>query len=203
LGQVTGEEPARAPGRRLPKADRRAQLLDVALMIVREEGADSLTLGHLAVRAGVSKPIAYEHFGTRAGLLIALYRSIDAAQVEALRQALLRAPRELREAAELIARAYMRCYADSSGEWHAVASALKGSEAMEAVQQELLDGYVDLFRTALVPYSPGGSALFNLRCVGLVGAAEAISREMVRGKVDEKAAASALAELIVRSVAAR
>jgi len=48
---------------RLPKAERR-QLLAIALVIVREEGADRLTLGHLAARAGVSKPITYEHFGT-------------------------------------------------------------------------------------------------------------------------------------------
>jgi AcrR family transcriptional regulator len=43
---------------RLSKAERRQQLLDTALAIVREEGADRLTLGHLAARAGVSKPIA-------------------------------------------------------------------------------------------------------------------------------------------------
>ena len=151
---LTAGSAHQAPGRRLAKADRRAQLLDVALAIVREEGADSLTLGNLAARAGVSKPIAYEHFGTRAGLLVALYRSIDAAQVEALRHALAQAPRGLKEAADLIARAYMHCYADSSGEWHAVAGALKGSGEMEAVQQELLEDYVDLFRAALSPYSP-------------------------------------------------
>ncbi len=33
------------------------------------KGTDALTLGHVAECAGVSKPIAYEHFGTRAGLL--------------------------------------------------------------------------------------------------------------------------------------
>ncbi|WP_413733412.1 TetR/AcrR family transcriptional regulator [Sodalis sp. RH21] len=54
---------------RLSKAERRRQLLDTVLVIIREEGADRLTLGHLAVRAGVSKPITYEHFNTRAGLL--------------------------------------------------------------------------------------------------------------------------------------
>ena len=189
-----------APGRRLAKADRRAQLLDVALAVVREEGADSLTLGHLAERAGVSKPIAYEHFGTRAGLLVALYRSIDAAQMEALRHVLSQAPRGLRETAELIAGAYMHCYADSSGEWHAVAGALKGSGDMEAVQQELLAGYVDLFRAALSPYSSHEPDDLGLRCAALVGAAEAVSREMVRGKVGEAAAARALADLIVRSV---
>ena len=44
----------RSASRRLSKAERRRQLLDTALVIVREEGADRLTLGHLAARAGVS-----------------------------------------------------------------------------------------------------------------------------------------------------
>ncbi|RKH92133.1 TetR/AcrR family transcriptional regulator, partial [Corallococcus sp. AB038B] len=70
--------------RKLPKAQRREQLLDIAQTIVREEGTDALTLGYLAERAGVSKPIAYEHFKTRSGLLIALYAQIDARQVSAL-----------------------------------------------------------------------------------------------------------------------
>ena len=68
---------------RLPKAERRRRLLNVALAIVCEEGADRLTLGHLATRAGVSKPITYEHFGTWSGLLAELLRSLDEEQVSA------------------------------------------------------------------------------------------------------------------------
>jgi AcrR family transcriptional regulator len=54
--------------KRLPKEQRREQLLDTALAIVREQGTDAITLSYVAERAGVSKPIAYGHFGTRAGL---------------------------------------------------------------------------------------------------------------------------------------
>ncbi|MFC7557085.1 TetR/AcrR family transcriptional regulator [Pseudoroseomonas wenyumeiae] len=64
------EDDEQVTQRRFSKAERRRQLLDTALLIVREEGADRLTLGHLAARAGVSKPVAYDHFGTRSGLLI-------------------------------------------------------------------------------------------------------------------------------------
>ena len=63
--------------RKLAKPERRAQLIETAKAILRECGADALTLGHLAERAGVSKPIAYEHFGTREGLLIALSQEIE------------------------------------------------------------------------------------------------------------------------------
>src|SRR6185369_10247856 len=77
-----------AAGRRMKAPDRRRQLLETALAIVREEGADRLTLGHLANRAGVSKPVAYDHFKTRSRLLIELYRWIDVERVNAFRDAI-------------------------------------------------------------------------------------------------------------------
>src|SRR5688500_5317424 len=99
---------------RLSKPQRREQLLAAAMAIVRDEGADALTLGALAERAGVSKPVVYEHFGTRAGLLIALYRLIDERQVKVFEAALERAPRRLTEIARLMSDAYMQCY-ESAG----------------------------------------------------------------------------------------
>lgn len=187
---------------RLSKAERRRQLLDTALVIVREEGADRLTLGHLAERAGVSKPIAYEHFGTRSGLLIELYKAIDAEKAHALREILHAVSRGLEETALLLARAYMHCYADTGGEWHAVAAALSGSEEMGAVHQELLDGYVDLFVAALGSHSTLPAERLRLRCVGLVGSGEALSAAMVRGEATESQAAEALAALMRAGVSA-
>ncbi|PXX60874.1 TetR family transcriptional regulator [Nocardia tenerifensis] len=62
---------------RLSKQDRCEQLLDTASAIVRARGADALTLVTLAEAAGVSRPIVYDHFDTRPGLLLALYRRRD------------------------------------------------------------------------------------------------------------------------------
>lgn len=186
---------------RLSKAERRRQLLDTALAIVREEGADRLTLGRLAARAGVSKPIAYEHFGTRSGLLIALYKAIDAGKAETLRQTLLARPRGLDETASVLADAYMRCYADTGGEWHAVGAALSGSDEMGTVHQELVESYVALFAAALKPYCTLKARQLHLRCVGLIGAGEALSAAMVRGEATEKQAAKALAALMRGSLA--
>lgn len=183
------------PGR-LSKADRRRQLLDMALVIVREEGADRLTLGHLAARAGVSKPIPYEHFGTRSGLLTELYKSLDKEQANALREALRRVQRNLEATADVLATAYIHCSADTSGEWHAVGAALSGSEAMGAVHQELIDGYVQLFVSALEPHSTLPPDELQRRCVGLIGAGEALSVMMIGGHCSEKEAAEAFSSLI-------
>jgi AcrR family transcriptional regulator len=54
--------PRSAPARRLPAAERRAQLLDVAAEILREGGPGALTMERLAERAGVSKGLGYAYF---------------------------------------------------------------------------------------------------------------------------------------------
>ncbi len=74
--------------KRMTNEQRRSQLLQTAYEIIRSEGTDALTLARVAERAGVSKPVAYEHFETRSGLLIAMYRDYDEQQTKAMRAAL-------------------------------------------------------------------------------------------------------------------
>ncbi len=84
-----------SPRRRLSRDERQRQLLEVAWRLVREEGTEALTLGRLAEQAGVTKPVVYDHFGTRAGLLAALYQDYDLRQT-----ALMEAALEASEATE-------------------------------------------------------------------------------------------------------
>ncbi|WP_103530960.1 TetR/AcrR family transcriptional regulator [Streptomyces sp. SM11] len=56
--------------------------------IVRTRGADGLTLVTLAEEAGVSRPIAFDHFATRPGLLLALYQRLDERHRAAIMQVL-------------------------------------------------------------------------------------------------------------------
>ncbi|WP_426751556.1 TetR/AcrR family transcriptional regulator [Myxococcus sp. Y35] len=183
--------------KKLPKAQRRDQLLDTAMAIVREEGTDALTLGHLAERAGVSKPIPYEHFKTRAGLLMALYERSDSQQMAMLTEALQRTRRKLEDVAKVMSAAYMHCYMSMGPELHAVSAALKGDGQMESFYQRVLDGYVAHYQEALAPYCELPRDTLRQRCVGIIGAAEAISREMLRGTIPESTAAATLASLIV------
>ncbi|CAM3946020.1 TetR/AcrR family transcriptional regulator [Deinococcus frigens] len=182
--------------RRLSRADRRRQLLDVARLIVREEGADRLTLGHLAVRAAVSKPVVYDHFATRSALLIELYRWIDQAQVMALQNAVTGDHQSLPETVQALAAAYLHCAADTNGEFYAVGAALAGSGEKASVFQELLDGCVLMFVSVFGPHSTVSPAELERRCVGLVGAGEALSTAMVRGHISEAQAAETFASII-------
>lgn len=182
--------------RRLTKAQRRRQLLDVALLTIREEGADRLTLGYLAARAGVSKPVTYEHFGTRSGLLIALYRWIDTERVEAFRTAMAAGDRSLDETVNMLAAAYIHCAADMTDEFHAVGAALAGSEEKAAVFQELLDQSVQMFIAVLRPFDILPDGELKRRCIGLVGAGEALSSALLRGALSEMEAVEVFDSLI-------
>lgn len=186
--------------RKLAKPERRAQLLETSKEILRECGGDALTLGHLAERAGVSKPIAYEHFGTREGLLIALSREIEERHTEKLKKALQETPTDLSSVARTIGSVYIGCAAENGAEWQAMSSALRGNVEMDRVQQELADDYVALIGAAVGPYSKLSKDDLRLRCAGLAGAAETIAREFVRGRVTEKDAAANLAALIFNGI---
>ncbi|KAA2255639.1 TetR/AcrR family transcriptional regulator [Solihabitans fulvus] len=48
--------------------ERREQLLDVARALFAEKGFDATSIEEIAHRAGVSKPVVYEHFGGKEGI---------------------------------------------------------------------------------------------------------------------------------------
>ena len=57
-----------APRKRMSAAERREQLLEVGRGAFAEKGYDAVSVEELAQRAGVTKPIVYEHFGGKEGI---------------------------------------------------------------------------------------------------------------------------------------
>jgi AcrR family transcriptional regulator len=65
-------------GARLPRSERRAQLLTAAKDVFVERGYHAAAMDEIAVRAGVSKPVLYQHFPGKLDLYLALLdQSID------------------------------------------------------------------------------------------------------------------------------
>ena len=58
--------------KRLTGAERRAQLLDVGRGVFAERAFELASMDDIAQRAGISKPIVYEHFGSKEGLYAAI-----------------------------------------------------------------------------------------------------------------------------------
>jgi AcrR family transcriptional regulator len=65
---VSDSESAGRPRVRMSGKERRSQLLDVGRSLFAERGFDATSIEEVAARAGVSKPVVYEHFGGKEGL---------------------------------------------------------------------------------------------------------------------------------------
>ncbi|MDI6911348.1 MAG: TetR/AcrR family transcriptional regulator [Nocardioides sp.] len=63
---------ARPRGARMPRRERRAQLMESALEVFVAQGYHSAAMDDIAERAGVSKPVLYQHFPGKLDLYLAL-----------------------------------------------------------------------------------------------------------------------------------
>ena len=72
------------PGRRLTAAERRNQLLDVALSLFAERGYTATTMDDMAEAAGVTKPLVYQHFDSKRALYLELVDSCRQGHAEAI-----------------------------------------------------------------------------------------------------------------------
>src|SRR6478672_12037390 len=59
-------------GQRMPRSERRAQLLDAAQAVFVQSGYHAAAMDEIADRAGVSKPVLYQHFPGKLDLYLAL-----------------------------------------------------------------------------------------------------------------------------------
>ncbi|MBN4925971.1 TetR/AcrR family transcriptional regulator [Hoyosella rhizosphaerae] len=73
---------------RLPRVARRAQLLDSASDIFASQGYHATGMDDIAERAGVSKPVLYQHFPSKLELYLAVLESHVEKLISGVRQAL-------------------------------------------------------------------------------------------------------------------
>ncbi|MFI2707696.1 TetR/AcrR family transcriptional regulator, partial [Nocardioides sp. CER28] len=81
---TTRRSPSAGSGRRnagtkgVPRADREEQIVEVATEVFGTQGFAATSVGDIAERAGISKPLIYNYFGSKEGLLRAcLHRAIE------------------------------------------------------------------------------------------------------------------------------
>src|SRR5690348_15555317 len=85
---VTATSATRPRGTRLPRLARRRQLLDAAMAVFVARGYHAAAMDEIAERAGVSKPVLYQHFPSKRDLYLALLEHHTDELVEATRRAL-------------------------------------------------------------------------------------------------------------------
>jgi len=79
---------SRPRGMRLPRSERRAQLLESALEVFVEQGYHAAAMDDIAERAGVSKPVLYQHFPGKLDLYLALLADASDTIIATVRKAL-------------------------------------------------------------------------------------------------------------------
>ena len=58
------------PRKRFTRAERGRQILDAAVAVFAERGFHAASMDAVATRVGVTKPVLYDHFGSKEGLLL-------------------------------------------------------------------------------------------------------------------------------------
>ncbi|GAB3277160.1 TetR/AcrR family transcriptional regulator [Parasphingorhabdus pacifica] len=72
IGQAAATHTATtAPRKRVSRAQREREIVAVAEEVFATEGYQTASMDHIAQRVGLSKPMLYEYFGSKEGLLIA------------------------------------------------------------------------------------------------------------------------------------
>ncbi|ATE54798.1 TetR family transcriptional regulator [Actinosynnema pretiosum] len=190
---------AEGPRRRMSHDARHSQLLEEARLLIREEGCDALTLARVADRAGVAKPLVYQHFGTRAAVLVELYRRFEERQLAVLRELLATAEGDLRSVAEQIADASVGCAVTEGEELPGVISALEGSPELRRVRQEADRRFSDACLEALLPHARA-DGLPAAAMPAILGAMGGVSRGLVAGECTPDEGREALREVIAALV---
>ena len=79
--------PGRSGSPRLPAAERRRQLLEVALDAFSAGGFHGTSMDDVAAAAGVTKPVLYQHFGSKRGLYVELLNDVGGQLMDVIAKA--------------------------------------------------------------------------------------------------------------------
>jgi AcrR family transcriptional regulator len=143
---------------RVPRAVRRNQLLELAEELFMEKGYGGFSIDDLCRAAGVSRPIVYDHFGSKDGLYIACLRRIR----EEFEQAILAAAAgatDLPTTIRLSAEVWFSMIEREPGRWSLVyggATGLVGSLADQLA--ELRESTVRQLAMVFAAYAPHADA---------------------------------------------
>jgi AcrR family transcriptional regulator len=199
---VSGVEQVRPRGGRMPRKARRAQLLDSALEVFVAQGYHAAAMDDIAERAGVSKPVLYQHFPGKLELYLALLEQSADRIIDATREALASTQdNKMRVLATM--QVFYDYVANAQGAFRLVfESDLTNQEAVrhrvEGVTAQCADAISEVIRDdAGLPEEEA-----RLLAVGLTGMAQVSARYWLatEGSIPRDAAARLLASLSWRGI---
>jgi AcrR family transcriptional regulator len=203
---VTQEPVVRAPGparrARLPRPARRLQLLGAAREVFVAQGYHAAGMDEIAERAGVSKPVLYQHFPGKLELYLSLLDEHADALVRHVRGALA-STTDNRERVQRSIAAYFDFVAGDGGAYRLVfESDLRNEPAVRDRVERSLAACVEAIAATIAADTGVDAAEAELLSVGLTGLAEVSARWWLTsgGAVSQRRAVELLVALAWRGL---
>ena len=172
---VADTEPGARPGR-LPRSARRAQLLAAAQEVFVANGYHAAAMDDIAERAGVSKPVLYQHFPSKLELYLALLDQHVQALGAQVRTA-LEATEDNHQRVNGCIQAYFDFVDDPGGAFRLVfESDLRNEPAVRARVEQSLQISIDALADTIARDTGLDRAEAELLSCGLAGLAEVSAR---------------------------
>ena len=188
---------------RLPRSARRKQLLAAAQQIFVAQGYHAAAMDEIAERAGVSKPVLYQHFPGKLELYLALLDTHCDAIIAKVRDAMLATP-DNKERVKGAVRAYFDFVDHESEAFRLVfESDLRNDPAVRERVERVEQGCIAAVTDTIISDTGVGTDQAQLLASGLVGAAgQSAQFWLANGRRTPKPEAESLvAALIWRGIA--
>jgi AcrR family transcriptional regulator len=195
------EQPNR--GVRLPRDERRAQLLAAAQHVFVTNGYHAAAMDDIADHAGVSKPVLYQHFPGKLELYLALLETHGSELVRRVREAI----ESTTDNKQRVRAAVDALYAFIDGQGQAFRlvfeSDLRGEPAVEEAVERALSGCADAVAEAVTADAGLDKDRARLLAVGLVGLSQVSARYWLenQGSISRDEAAALMSTLAWKGIA--
>ena len=199
---VTSTSTARPRGTRLPRLARRRQLLDAALEVFVARGYHAAAMDEIADRAGVSKPVLYQHFPGKQELYLALLDESVDRLIESVAAA-LRSTVDNRQRVNATFAAYYEYIAEHTGTFRLV---FESDLTSEPAVRERLDAAdqrcADMISQVIKEDAGLADDEAHLLSIGLLGMAQVSARYWLNtvGTIPREAAEQLVARLAWRGI---
>lgn len=176
--QVSGETGSAPLGRgvRLPRTERRAQLLAAAQEVFAANGYHAAAMDDIAERAGVSKPVLYQHFPGKLDLYIALLESHVDNLVNTVQQALTSTTDNKQRVRNAVGAFFDFVNGDVGAFRMVFESDLRGEPAVQEAVDRATSASVDAITETITADAGLDEEKARLLAVGLVGMSQVSAR---------------------------
>jgi len=187
---------------RLPRDERRAQLLAAALETFTASGYHAASMDEIAERASVSKPVLYQHFPSK----FDLYTAVLDLHIDSLVFAIQKAIASTRDNRNRVTATIDAYFGFIEGEGEAFRLLFESDMSVEPQVNERLNRMTYDCAVAVSAVISADTGLpkdeATLLAIGLIGCAQTCARHWLEkgGKLDRKAATALVTSLMWRGI---